>query len=127
MVLLYASMPVGDVGRTIWACRIILPLYHIVIYISKKPYQILRRGAINDVAALFNFTRLTVSALWKRGIASHESGGSVMDVFSRKRNCGRKRDDVVDQLKVINKLPFNGLSDQLLPLWLFQRHQFKEL
>jgi predicted house-cleaning noncanonical NTP pyrophosphatase (MazG superfamily) len=32
--------------------------------------RILRRGAINDVAALLNVTSLTVSALWKRGIAS---------------------------------------------------------
>jgi hypothetical protein len=69
--------------------------------------RILRRGAINDIAALFNVTRLTVSALWKRGIASLQSGGSVMDVSSRKRNYGWKWNDVVDQLKAINNVPLN--------------------
>jgi hypothetical protein len=69
--------------------------------------RILRRGAINDVAPTFNITSLTVSNLWKRGIASFKGGGSVMDVSSRKTNCGRKRNDVDEQLKRITTLPLN--------------------
>jgi hypothetical protein len=30
-----------------------------------------------------------------------------MDFLSRKTNCGRKRDDIVDQLKAINNVPLN--------------------
>ena len=67
----------------------------------------LRRGAMKEVAETFGVTRLTVSRIWHRAIASLEGGKLAMDVSSNKNKCGRKPKNFAPQLQALSDVPLN--------------------
>ena len=72
----------------------------------------LKYGAAMQVAKEFGVHRNTVDRLWKRGVASLQTGSVCMDVKHRKANCGRKKKDYFSKLQQINKVPLNKRGTQ---------------
>ena len=65
----------------------------------------LNHGAIRKVARKKNVSPLTVSNIWKRGIASLEGGATAMVVASRRQQCGRKKIDRTAELQALAAAP----------------------
>lgn len=69
----------------------------------------LRRGAINETAAKFDVSRLTVSNIWQRAKMQFRSGAISADVSAKKKgNCGRKRKNYTDEIDNIRNIPVDS-------------------
>ncbi|KAJ3641755.1 hypothetical protein Zmor_028234 [Zophobas morio] len=70
--------------------------------------QKLKHGAINEVAADFDVTRLTVFRIWHAAQRQYNEGKVCADVSSKKkRKCGRKRKDYSTNLAAIPGIAYN--------------------
>jgi hypothetical protein len=68
----------------------------------------LKRGAINEVASLFDCTRLSVSRVWHRAEEEYRSGKVCADVSSNvSKKSGRKPKDYSQNLADMKNVPFN--------------------
>ena len=66
----------------------------------------LQLNAINDAAAKFDVSRLTISRIWKRARSSIDRGDVCIDVSSRKAGrSGRKRKDWSENLDKMKDIP----------------------
>lgn len=101
--------------------------------LQRKNGHKLKKGAINETAAAFDVSRLTVSNIWREAKSQIQSGALCADVSSKKKgNCGRKRKDYSANINNIENIPLNKRSTirslssacQIPPTTLFKR--FKE-
>ena len=73
---------------------------------SRNPPK-LKHGAINEISAKYNVSRVSISKLWRNASDQLRRGEIVVDSSSMKRNCGRKKKNYDDKLKDIKNIPLN--------------------
>lgn len=70
----------------------------------------LELGAIKQVSLKFGVGRNTVGRIWKRALDSLANGSNVMEVSSKKSNCGRKRKCFTEELASFSTIPMHQRS-----------------
>jgi hypothetical protein len=90
-----------------------LAAYHMLLVKQKPglPGQLVR-GALKEVAATFNVTRNTISALWKRAHTSLSNGDMVPDIRSKMSGkVGRKKKEI-EIVTAIKEIPLSLRQNQ---------------